>query len=72
MVNPGFESPENSADQVGPYNNDKKTSGKQKNQNNMEDEENLHISGLPDNYSPRPGTLSTQKGLIEHNRSGGR
>ena len=31
MVNPGFESPENSADQVGPYNNDKKTSGKQKN-----------------------------------------
>lgn len=66
MRHPGFESPDISAE-VAPNFNEKKTSAKKK---NLQDEENLHISGLPDNYSPRPGTLSTQKGLIDYNQGG--
>ena len=63
MVNPGFESPENSGEvqfnddkNVGsnrPFNLGKRQPKKQ------HDEESLQVAGLPDGYSPRVGTLST-------------
>ena len=68
MVNPGFESPEHSSDAH--YNNDKNASSRNFHQKkHQHDEESLQIAGLPDGgYSPRAGTLSTQKGLLDNNR----
>ena len=62
MVNPGFESPENSAEVQ--FNDDKNVGSNRpfnlkKMPKNKHDEESLQVAGLPDGYSPRVGTLST-------------
>ena len=65
MVNPGFESPEHSSDVH--YNNEKNASSRHYQQKKHQDEESLHIAGMPEGgYSPRAGTLSTQKGLLDN------